>query len=274
MIDHSFTVFIDESGDEGFVFRNPPDKGSSDWFVVSAVVSFSNQQDRVRNLAARVRAAIGKEPKNLLHFADMSHERRVRAYHEINQENLRFVSVLVNKREIARPEIFQAQRGRLYYYSVRLLLERVSWLCRDAAKKRGLASPSARVILEHRKRLRHDDLVAYIARLTTISAEDRWLADSAADVRIDWNVIDARLMETAAKSQYAGLQIADIVASGIRTGLEANLYGNTEHRYAKMAVKQTYQRSGNFTSYGFKFFPTIPDSTHEYMHWVYKHCVG
>ena len=33
----SFTVYIDESGDEGFVFH-PNEKGSSRWLVLSAVV--------------------------------------------------------------------------------------------------------------------------------------------------------------------------------------------------------------------------------------------
>lgn len=269
---HGFTVFVDESGCEGFVFRDPPDKGSSDWFVVSAVVTFTTQQDRVLALADKIRSTTGIKPKGLIHFADMPHERRVRAYHEVRQENLRFVSVIINKRAIKRPEIFTAQRGRLYYYAVRLLLERVSWLCRDTAKKLS-ANNNAKVIFEHRKRLKHDDLVSYLNLLQNLTDDEFWIATSSSDIRIDWNVISPSRVETAAKRQYAGLQIADLAASGLRASLETNKYGNTEHRYAKLLVPQIYKRSGNFTSYGLKFFPSIPSEENDYMHWVYKHCV-
>ncbi|HRE81053.1 MAG TPA: DUF3800 domain-containing protein, partial [Opitutaceae bacterium] len=37
MPSHSFQVYIDESGDEGFVFLDG-EKGSSRWFVLSAVI--------------------------------------------------------------------------------------------------------------------------------------------------------------------------------------------------------------------------------------------
>ena len=40
----SFTAYIDESGDEGFVFL-PGEKGSSRWLVLSAVV-FRKTKDR------------------------------------------------------------------------------------------------------------------------------------------------------------------------------------------------------------------------------------
>lgn len=269
---YSFTVFVDESGDEGFVFRDPPDKGSSDWFVVTAVLTVATQQDRIIGLANRIRDSIGLERKGLIHFADLSHEKRVRVLHEMQGENLRYVSVLINKRAITHPARFTAQRGRLYYYAVRLLLERVSWLCRDTAKKHS-SDPAAKVIFEHRKRLKHEDLVSYIDLLRNIGEGDQWLASSSQDIRIDWNVLDSDRMETAAKRQYAGLQLADVVASGLKVSLEANRYGNTEHRFAKMMVAQTYERSGNFTSYGLKFFPGIPADDNDYMHWVYKHCV-
>lgn len=270
----SFTIFIDESGDEGFVFRDPPQKGSSDWFIVSAVITFTSQQSQIIGLADRIRLETGLPPKGLIHFADLSHEKRIRAFHEMQSENLRFASVLIDKRSIKNPEIFTAQRGRLYYYAVRLLLERVSWLCRDTAKKYPPANSKAKVVFEHRKRLKHNDLVGYVDLLKNIGASDGWIATSTEQVKIDWNVLSSDRMETAPKRRYAGLQLADLVASGLFKSLEMSRYGNTEHRFAKMLTGQTYSRSGNFTSYGLKFFPSAPDQNNEYMHWVYKHCMG
>lgn len=67
---------------------------------------------------------------------------------------------------------------------------------------------------------------------------------------------------------------ADFVASGLKMGLEHTQYGFTEHRYAKALVPRTYERAGNYLSYGLKFFPSAPHETNAFMHWVYKHCRG
>jgi hypothetical protein len=274
--DHSFTVFVDESGCEGFTFRDHPQRGSSDWFVVSAVITMSANQAEIRGLADRIRENLKMEKQALLHWTDLSHERRVCAYSDMARANIRLISILINKREIKDVDTFTQARGRLYYYAVRLLLERVSWLCRDTAKKRLLSNPRAKVIFEHRKRLKHEDMVEYVRLLKQIGPQDRWIAARQEDVRIDWNIIDPTRMETAQKRQYAGLQIADLVASGNRAAVEPGTYGMTEHRYAKMLVEKTYfiekQGKKNFESYGLKFFPSCPPADQVGMHWFYKHC--
>jgi len=63
----SFTVYIDESGDEGFVFL-PNEQGSSRWLVLSAVVfRKENDLDAVR-LLRQVRELLGKQNRQALHF--------------------------------------------------------------------------------------------------------------------------------------------------------------------------------------------------------------
>lgn len=271
---HNFTVFIDESGDEGFVFRDPPEKGSSDWFIVSAVVSLTDHQSDLRLAGEKIREAFEMPPHSVLHFTKLSHERRLLAIDTIMRERIRFVSVLIDKRNIRDVSTFTAQRGRLYYYAVRLLLERVSWLCRDTANRHRMPSPKARIIFEHRRRLKHDDLVSYVRRLKNLSTDDAWLAERQEDIQIHWPVIDDGLLEAARKEQYVGVQYADFVASGLKMGLEHTQYGFTEHRYAKALVPRTYERAGNYLSYGLKFFPSAPHETNAFMHWVYKHCRG
>jgi Protein of unknown function (DUF3800) len=69
----SFTAYIDESGDEDFVFR-PQESGSSRWLVLSAVVfRKSKDLEAVKTLRA-VRELLGKPPKYALHFRDLRHE--------------------------------------------------------------------------------------------------------------------------------------------------------------------------------------------------------
>jgi hypothetical protein len=128
--------------------------------------------------------------------------------------------------------------------------------------------------LEHKRRLDHDDLVSYIRGLHGLSDGYGWIATQTSDIRIHWEAIHSAFIEAAQKHQFVGLQLADLATSSIRTALEVDRYGLTEHRYAKTLVPKFYKRGGNYLSYGLKFFPAPPDDTNSFMHWVYKHCKG
>jgi len=72
----SFVAYVDESGDEGFVF-NADGSGSSRWFVLSAaVIRQTNDLDMVKCLK-EVRTVLQKAPKTPLHLVDLKHEQRV-----------------------------------------------------------------------------------------------------------------------------------------------------------------------------------------------------
>src|SRR3712207_6275478 len=72
----SFTVYIDESGDEGFVFQ-PNERGSSRWLVLSAVVLRKRNDLEAVRLMREVRQRLGKDSKKALHFRELRHEQRV-----------------------------------------------------------------------------------------------------------------------------------------------------------------------------------------------------
>ena len=125
-----FIVYIDESGDEGFIF-NADGSGSSRWFVLSAVVIRREKDLQMVSCLKIVREVLGKPPKTPLHFVDLKHEQRVPYIRRVGGLPMRTVSVLVCKPLISEPEKFQNTKYLLYRYATRLLLERVSWLCRD-----------------------------------------------------------------------------------------------------------------------------------------------
>ena len=62
----SFVVYIDESGDEGFVF-NDDGSGSSRWFVLSAAVIRKVNDLQMVSCLKEARAVLGKPPKTPLH---------------------------------------------------------------------------------------------------------------------------------------------------------------------------------------------------------------
>jgi hypothetical protein len=117
----SFVVYIDESGDEGFKFA----AGSTEWFILSAVVIEKANDLKVVKLIDTVRALLERKDKEPLHFRKMKHEHRVPLIHAIAQANLKLITVMVHKPSIVNIENFE-QKYRLYFYATRLLLERVS----------------------------------------------------------------------------------------------------------------------------------------------------
>ena len=105
----SFTAYIDESGDEGFVFK-PNEQGSSRWLVVLSAVVFRKPKDleAVKTMRS-VRQLLGKPPNKALHFRELRHEQRVPYVRAIAASPVRTVSVLIHKPSITEPERFQSE---------------------------------------------------------------------------------------------------------------------------------------------------------------------
>ena len=237
----SFTAYIDESGDEGFVFL-PGEKGSSRWLVLSAVVFRKTKDREAVRVMREVRTLLGKDPKKALHFRDMKHEHRVPYVRALATAPIRTVSVLIHKPSIIEPEKFQSEAFRLYRYATRLLVERVSWLCRDTRKdNEGDGS------CEHRSAMSYEDLRNYLLHL-----KDK----PGTDARIDWNAIKPEQVRAVNHDQLAGLQMADAVASSLFFAVNLTQYSEVEDRYFRMLRPTIYRhaKSGEL-GYGLKFWP-------------------
>lgn len=241
----SFTVYIDESGDEGFVFY-PDERGSSRWLVLSAVVFRKNSDLQAVQLMREVREKLSKEPKKALHFRDLRHEQRVPYVRAIGGAKIRTVSVLIHKPSIKEPERFQSESFRLYRYATRMLLERVSWLCRDHHKE-GEGDGTAEITFSNRSAMSYDNLRAYLGRLRETA--------EAKDVRVDWSVVRPERVKAVNHDQLAGLQIADAVASGIYFAVNLNPYGEAESRYLDLLAPTIYRHKKTALGYGLKFWP-------------------
>jgi hypothetical protein len=245
MKDISFRIYIDESGDEGFMF-NSDGSGSSRWLVLSAiVVRKKNDLSLIRTLES-IRALLEKPPKKELHFRDLKHEQRVPYVKQIATAPIKAVSVLVHKPSIRDPEKFQSEKFLLYRYASRLLLERVSWLCRDKYNP-DEGSGKADVVFSNRSIMSYEDLTGYLQTLRTKS--------DPLDVRIDWNVIDPESVSAVDHSKRAGLQIADAVASSFFYAVNVNRYGEIEDKYSRLLLPACYRHKGSVLGYGLKFWP-------------------
>lgn len=241
-------VYIDESGDEGFVF-NKDGSGSSRWLVLSAVVIRKVDDLRMVDCLKTVRMLLGKKPKAPLHFAKLKHEQRVAYIRRVGDLPIRTVSVMVYKPLIHdEQEKSEGIKYSLYHDATWMLLERVSWLCRDT-RREGEGDGFAEIIFSNRSNMSYEDIRGYLQLL--LSRPD----SSPQKIWIDPSVIDSDRIRSVEHSKLAGLQVADAVASGIHFGVKVNRYGETEPAYLLHLRKALYRHNGEPMGYGIKVWP-------------------
>jgi hypothetical protein len=241
----SFVAYIDESGDEGFNFLERG--GCSHWFVLSALVKRKINDTDVVRTAAAIRQAIGHEINKPLHFKDIrKHDTRVVLSRMVGAMPCRTISVLIHKPSVLDPENFQRQPYALYRYASRLLLERISWLCRDQRAVNDLGDGTVDLIYSNRSAMSYEDLCRYLRRLEVESVQR--------NVEIDWGVVRPENVRAVNHDQLAGLQLADIVASSVWQAVSPNRFGDIEDRYLRLLGPTIYRNKGRMDGYGLKFW--------------------
>jgi hypothetical protein len=237
----SFIAYVDESGDEGFSFA----AGSSEWFVLSALLLRRETELEAVKVLDGVKGLLKKELRRPLHFRKLEHHQRVAYVTELakHRARMRTISVLVHKPSLKDVERF---RGKylLYRYATRFLLERVSWFCRDHRRASDGGDGSVEVVFSNRRNMSYEDIRGYLDVL-----------QGRPEVKIEWSVVRRTQVDSLPHDQRRGLQIVDAVASSYWYGLNPNVYGQTEDRYARILHPLAYARYGKYAAYGLKFFP-------------------
>jgi len=201
---------------------------------------------KVVQLARQARELLKKAPKKPLHFRELKHEQRVPLARLIGQAPVRTVNVLIHKPSIREPEIFQQQPYALYRWATRLLVERVSWLCRESCHA-GQGDGTVEMAFSNRSAMSYDELRGYLHKLKAGEADH--------DVRVDWTVVDPQRIRAVNHEQLAGLQLADAVASGVFFSVHRNPYGEVEDRYLRLIARTIYRnKKGRSDGYGLKFW--------------------
>lgn len=246
MKNFSYILYVDESGDEGFKFSS----GSSEWFILSGVLTRYINDLEVVKLIDDVKAELNKPPKMPLHFRKLKHEQRLPLIDKIAKARLRTVSILIHKPSLREPEKFR-ERYRLYFYSVRYLLERVSWLCRDTKLNDDRGDGSVSIIFSNRSGMSYEELCEYLDLLKYKS--------QVSDVQIDWDAINTEQITSYSPGKRMGLQIADAIASSFGNAVNKSQYGFIEDRYVNMLRPVVYKRKNQYLGYGIKFWPIKVD---------------
>jgi hypothetical protein len=255
LLKSSFVVYIDESGDEGFVFKGDG-SGSTRWLVLSAAVIRKLNDLQMVSCLKEVRELLNKAPKTPLHFVDLKHEQRVPYIRRVGRLPIRTVNVMIYKPLIREPEKFQNTKYLLYRYATRMLLERISWLCRDTHRE-GEGDGFAEIIFSNRSNMSYEEIRDYLRLLRRHHEAD------PQKIQIDPSVIDPERIRSVEHSKLAGLQIADAVASGIHFGVKVNRYGEAEPGYLPHLKKTFYRHKGELMGYGIKLWPEDSETIKE-----------
>ncbi len=142
-------------------------------------------------------------------------------------------SVVVCKRELMSR---LPSEDYAYLYTLRYLLERLSWLARDSGH-------DLHFVLASITRFKLAKLREYESRL-----------QGSPGCQIAWrHVAPGRIDQP---SRVEGLQLADFCASATFKAFEPDQYGNTEERYLRELAPRLYRRgAAPLTSYGLKMHP-------------------
>ncbi len=244
----SFVVYIDESGDQGFTFRTPSPAGSSHWFILGALVVRDKNDLQCVEAMRNVRNALGRPALAHIHWRKLKHHDKVFYAQALAKLPARLIAACVHKPSIRDRTTFQ-QKDVLYFYAVRYLLERVSWLARDAAVA-GEGDGRARLVFSERTHMSYADLLSYLTRLkhSQLAGED---------VRIHFPslCLESDKVTVLQPQKRAGLQLGDAWTGAAWNSLEEDKYGNREPRYARILCPLLYRHSGSSEGYGLKLIP-------------------
>lgn len=245
---HSFIAYIDESGDDGLSgkYRTPGQQGgSSNWLTLSTCIWRMSRDLESVQWRDEIRDQLPPNSRSkALHCKSLSHEQKVMAVTSIAAKHIRAICVMSYKPSI--PDGVYTESNKFYFYMCRYLLERISWFCRDTRRLVPEGDGRVKIIFSRRGGLQVSDFRQYMTRLKN-RRED--------DVQINWPVIDIDGIDALDHDSRAGLQIVDIVAHCVTAGLEQNLYGHCERRYAEILRQIVYCRNENYLSYGIKLVP-------------------
>jgi len=245
----SFRAYIDESGDEGFKFRSADDEqASSDWFVLAAFITRKKTDIETVKIIDQLRRELKLHPRKHVHWKKFKHSQKVRYAQIITGLQTRVIGICAHKPSLLEPEKFR-QRYRLYFYAVRYLVERISWLARDRYNpgKWG-GDGKVELLFSNRQGMSYDEMREYLRLLERQK-------ESGQDIRIEFDRIPIDKLKTQTPGRSMGLQLADAVAGIFFNALERDNFGNTEPRYLNIISPVLYRNQAVVKGNGFKIVP-------------------
>ncbi len=249
-----YFLYIDEAGDEGFgkLISNPT-SAQSNWLMIGGIVVSQANDRLLPQWRDQIMSTFPHKRRRDLHFQKIKHEQKVATCRMLSEQ--RFGACVVCSDKITIHDLplktFSAykQKGHLYNYLVRFLLERVTEACAIRSAANG-----------NRCKLN----VTFSKRAGTdyqVMRDYLFLMRDGKEVfqpvrSVDWSVLNPEDVKVEDHSKRAGLQLADVVTSATYCALEPNVYGDTEARYAEFFKNRYLKKNGQIWGHGLTIVPS------------------
>jgi len=142
-------AYIDESGDEG-----TGGKGTK-WFVVTALIASQEEAAVLGDAYHRIKQRINLDADKVLHWSELSHPRKKAVVEELANNDFSICSVLADTQHQDIVNTNLKLGGRLYFYTFRRLVERITWYCDDKGYK-------VRIYAENKGGIKYGELNGYL----------------------------------------------------------------------------------------------------------------
>lgn len=245
-----FTVYIDEAGDEGIGrLAAGPVGGQSRWLALGCCIVARENDLKLPLWRDEILSRFPKRQTRDLHFRNLKHDQKVVVCQEIAKKPIGVAITLSNKATIpgSKWESTFKQKGYLYNFLIRWLLERVTMVCR---KRSGEEECSLKVVFSRRGGTNYQTMMEYFKLMRDGNEVMRPAR------RIDWSMIDIDQIAVENHSKWAGLQFADCVTSAYYSAVEPNAYGNYEHSYAELLGGRLLRSNGTPLNCGLTVVPS------------------
>lgn len=218
--------YFDESGDPG------TRASSSDHLILGGFVVSVGDEASVLSTLVQARRELGFASDKIFHFTALPHDKRLRWAEVVGSLPITSFVVVICKRGGGQQATIHADA--LYNWTVRLVMERCSWYCRDNGTLTSLT-------LEHPKGYQKPKMKTYIDKLRAGSTE------------ISWPNLHVPL-RFGHKATHELLQVADCIASAAGAAFQPK-FGFVEPRYLELITPTLWRRYGQLVPYGLKIHP-------------------
>lgn len=205
---------------------------------MSAVIINNEDLPQAAEFLAKLRIDLGRGPGDHITWKNLKgHSLRLHAAQALGSQDWATVSsVVVAKRHIS-DNVSSMNDDRSYLFTLRFLLERLSWFARDNGRE-------LTYTLAHVVRFKIEKLREYEEALHTLPC-----------CQIAWASLNPKGGHIDQPQRQEMLQLADLSASATFAAFEPDAFGNTERRYLGQLGSRLYRRTGPLTSYGLKMHP-------------------
>jgi len=239
-------AYIDESGDAGI-----GGKGTK-WFIITAMIVNAKEASELGETYIKIRNKIKIGQTKPLHWTSLSHPRKKALIDILKEKDFSFCSVIVDTEHVDIVNTYPKLSGRrLYHYSFRQLVERVTWYCDDRGYK-------VRIFPENQSGVSYYELKSYLEYIQK---------EPDCQIRKDC-ILDVK---PKAKTQSNLLQLVDSLCGAVRDAVEYK-FDTIEESYLMELKEKLYRRGDKLFGYGIKFMPhrseLIPQSLEGEFEWL------